>query len=82
MIGFNFTFPIVDASGMATAQFRRYLQDLELSAPIIGSGSPEGVVNARQYQLYINSAGGAGAVEYRKMLKSIGTDTTTGWILV
>ena len=40
------------------------------------------VVEARQYQLYINSAGTAGLIEYRKMLSQIGGDRTQGWILV
>ena len=38
--------------------------------------------NGRQFQLYINSAGTAGAIEYRKMLSQIGGDRTQGWILV
>jgi hypothetical protein len=62
--------------------FRTWTLDASLSIPIIGTGSPEGVVEARQYQLYINSAGTAGSIEYRKMLSQIGGDRTQGWILV
>jgi hypothetical protein len=50
--------------------------------PIIGSGSPEGVVEAQQYALYLDTAGSAGSIQYRKMLPDIGGDKTQGWIAV
>jgi len=74
--------PIVDNSGKMAQAFRTWTLDASLSIPIVGTGSPEGVVAARQFQLYINSAGTAGAIEYRKMLAEIGGDRTQGWILV
>jgi hypothetical protein len=74
--------PIVDDSGKMAQAFRTWTLDASLSIPIVGSGSPEGVVEARQYQLYINSAGLAGAIEYRKMLPEIGGDRSKGWLLV
>lgn len=79
---YNFSFPIVDKDGHATLQFRQWMTKVSLSSPIVGSGSPEGVVEAAQYQLYIDTAGGAGATEYRKMLPDIGGDVTQGWIQV
>jgi hypothetical protein len=74
--------PIIDESGKMAQAFRTWTLDASLSIPIIGSGSPEGVVEARQYQLYINSAGTAGLIEYRKMLSQIGGNRAQGWILV
>jgi hypothetical protein len=74
--------PIVDNTGKMSQAFRTWTLDASLSIPIIGTGSPEGVVEARQFQLYINSAGAAGAIEYRKMLSDIGGDRTQGWKLV
>jgi len=62
--------------------FRTWTISASLSIPIVGTGSPEGALEARQYQLYIDSAGAAGAIEYRKMLPDIGGDRTQGWILV
>ena len=73
---------IVEANGTMSQQFRTWTLDASLSIPIIGTGSPEGVVTARQYSLYINSAGAAGSIEYRKMLPDIGGDVTQGWKLV
>ena len=74
--------PIVDESGKMAQAFRTWTLDASLSIPIVGVGSPEGVVEARQYQLYINSAGTAGLIEYRKMLSQIGGNRAQGWILV
>jgi len=62
--------------------FRQFTQDASLSIPIVGSGSPEGVVEARQYSLYIDSTGTTGSIEYRKMLPDIGGNTKQGWIAV
>jgi hypothetical protein len=47
--------------------------------PIIGSGSPEGIVEAAQYTLFIDEAVPLTPVEYRKMLPEIGGDRTKGW---
>ena len=74
--------PIVEANGTMSQQFRTWTLDASLSIPLIGTGSPEGVVTARQYSLYIDSTGLAGSIEYRKMLPDIGGDVTQGWKLV
>lgn len=78
----NASQPIVDSSGKMSQAFRTWTLDASLSIPIVGTGSPEGVVEARQYQLYIDANGLAGSIEYRKMLSEIGGDRTQGWKLV
>ena len=74
--------PIVDENGTMAQAFRQFTQDASLSIPIVGSGSPEGVIEAAQYSLYLDSSGGASAIQYRKMQPEIGGDRTKGWILV
>ncbi len=74
--------PIVEANGTMSQAFRQYTQEASLSIPIVGTGSPEGVIEAVQYSLYLDSAGGAGAIQYRKMLPSIAGDRKQGWVLV
>jgi hypothetical protein len=64
-----------------TQEFRNWTLDASLSIPIVGTGSPEGAVDARQYSLYLDSAGAAGSVSYRKMLPDIGGNRLLGWIL-
>ena len=74
--------PIVEPDGTMAQPFRQFTQDASLSIPIVGSGSPEGVVQARQYSLYIDSTGSSGSIEYRKMQPDIGGDVTQGWVAV
>ena len=72
--------PIVDANGTMEQPFRQFTQEASLSIPIVGSGSPEGVVEARQFSLYLDDTGSAGSIQYRKMQPEIGGDRTRGWI--
>jgi hypothetical protein len=78
----NVAQPIVESDGTMAQPFRQFTQDASLSIPIVGSGSPEGVVEARQYSLYIDSTGSSGSIEYRKMQPDIGGDVTQGWVAV
>ena len=74
--------PIVDDNGTMAQPFRQFTQEAALSIPIVGTGSPEGVVEARQFSLYLDSNGGAGSIQYRKMQPEIGGDRSQGWIAV
>ena len=74
--------PIVQDDGTMSQAFRQFTQDASLSIPIVGTGSPEGVIEAAQYSLYLDSSGGASAIQYRKMQPQIGGDRTKGWVLV
>lgn len=74
--------PIVEDNGTMSQAFRQFTQEASLSIPIVGTGTPEGVIEAVQYSLYLDGSGSAGAIQYRKMLPSIGGDRTKGWILV
>lgn len=78
----NVAQPIVDAKGTMEQPFRQWTQEASLGIPIIGQGSPEGVVEARQYSLYIDTTGTTGSIEYRKMLPDIGGDVKQGWIAI
>ena len=74
--------PIVDENGTMAQAFRQFTQDASLSIPIVGAGSPEAVIEAAQYSLYLDSRGGASAIQYRKMQPEIGGDRTKGRVLV
>lgn len=82
MTKLNAAQPIIEDNGTMTQTFRTWTLDASLSIPIVGTGSPEGVVLARQYSLYIDASGAAGSIEYRKMLPDIAGDRTQGWKLV
>ena len=74
--------PIVEDNGTMEAPFREYMVVLANNLPIVSTGTPEGVISAPQFSLYIDSAGITGTIEYRKMLTDIGGDITQGWVLV
>ena len=49
---------------------------------IVGTGSPEGVIDAPQTANYMDDAGTAGNIKYIKRDADIAGDSTKGWILV
>jgi len=74
--------PIVFEDGTMQAPFRDQMNTIARYLPIIGTGSPEGVVEALQYALYLDSTGVTGSIEYRKMLPAIAGNTKMGWVAV
>lgn len=78
----NASVPLVSANGTPTQYFLLYLKNIERYMPLFGDGSPEGVVEAPLYSLYIDKSGGAGGIEYRKMAASVSNDRKQGWELV
>lgn len=76
------TRPITRENGSMEDAFRTFVNQVALLGIIPGTGSPEGVIDAGQTQLYMDDAGAAGSVLYIKRDTDIGGDTTQGWILV
>jgi len=74
--------PIIDATGNMGPVFRAWTQAVSRLEILSGTGSPEGVVNAPQKTLYMNTAGVAGAILYIKRDTNVAGDPTQGWILV
>jgi hypothetical protein len=66
---------IVDEQRKPTKFLESFLYDHEI---LIGTGSPEGVVEADPTRLYMDDAGSSGSVLY---IKQTGTGNT-GWIAV
>ena len=63
-------------------QFRIFLLQVQERTLLIGTGSPEGVVEAEQGQEYMDDAGVAGAIKYIKRDANVGGDKSLGWILI
>lgn len=74
--------PIAEKDGTMSDAFRTWTLGADLSNPIVGVGSPEGFVEARQFQLYIDTSGVSGSIEYRKMQTSIAGDIKMGWVAI
>jgi hypothetical protein len=74
--------PIVKDTGRMEDSFRLWTLIVSRLGIIIGTGSPEGVIDAGQTALYMDDAGAAGAVLYIKRDTDIAGDRTQGWILI
>ncbi len=75
----NSSHPIVEADLTASQLFRSWALIVSNNLPIVGSGSPEGSVEAPQYSLYIDESVPLTPVQYRKMLPDVGGDRSKGW---
>jgi len=74
--------PLVDSEGRASDEFQRYLDQVTNLDLIIGTGSPEGVIEATVGREYMDDAGLAGAVKFIKQSADIGGDRTLGWVAI
>ena len=74
--------PIVLEDFTMFQTFRNWARCVSDALPIVNTGSPEGVVEAAQYALYIDEAIPLTPVQYRKMLPDIGGDRTQGWAVI
>jgi len=72
---------IVDNAGRMSRPFQEWQALVTRLLPYTGTGSPEGVVPADQFQHYYDTAGAAGAVLYIKVQADIGGDKTQGWVV-
>ena len=73
---------IVKKDGTMHDAFRSFTNQVALLGIIIGTGSPEGVIEALQGQEYMDDAGTASAIKYIKRDADIGGDKSQGWILI
>jgi len=73
---------VVDDQFRPTLPLRRLSADVNAMTIIIGTGSPEGVVEARISRLYMDDTGVAGAIFYIKQVNDIAGNRKNGWILV
>ncbi len=74
---------LVDEEGrVSRGRAQEMMRQLVQLSIMTGSGSPEGVVDAKITTLYMNTAGTAGSILYIKKLADISGDRTQGWILI
>ena len=71
--------PIIEDDGTISQIMRTWAKRVSNELRIVGTGSPEGVVEASQYTEYVDEAVPAVPVRYLKMLPEIGGDRTQGW---
>lgn len=74
--------PIVDGNGSQSVQMRSWTKIITDQSLIIGTGIPEGNVEAVQGSSYMDDAGVAGMIKYIKRDDNVLGDKKKGWILV
>jgi len=75
--------PIVNEEDRTpTDQFRIFMLQSYLGSMLIGTGTPEGFVEAQQGRLYMDEIGPVGAILYIKQSADILGDRTKGWVLI
>lgn len=73
--------PLLKENGSPDVQFNSWLKIITDRDLIVGTGSPESVVEANQGTTYMDDAGTASAILYIKRDADIAGDKTQGWIL-
>ena len=74
--------PVVDEKGSMLQRMRSFVNAVARLSILEGTGSPEGVVEARATRLYMDTSGTASNIMYVKQVSSISGDKKAGWILV
>ena len=74
--------PIVDGEGVMDDVYQRWVTQITALDLIIGTGSPEGVIEATVGRAYMDNTGATGSLLYMKRDADIGGDRTQGWIAV
>jgi hypothetical protein len=74
--------PLVNNGGFQSEQCRFFLKVMADRSLIIGSGGPEGVIEALQGTTYMDEDGALGNVLYIKQKDNIAGDKSTGWVLI
>lgn len=73
---------ITDDDGLPEQTFREWVLRVANNMVIVGTGTPEGVIEAAQYTLYVDEAVPLTPVTYRKMLPEVTGDRSKGWATV
>lgn len=73
---------IVDDNGVMTDVFQSWVSEVTRLDLIVGTGSPEGVIEATVGRQYMDDAGATGSLLYMKKLADIGGDRSQGWVAV
>lgn len=73
---------VVDSNGRPTQDLNFFSEAVAKLPVLAGVGSPEGVVEATQTRLYMDTSGSSGSILYIKREADIGGDKAQGWILV
>lgn len=82
IIPLNSDTQILESSGEMTQEFHNWISAVSREGLLIGTGTPEGVIEAVVGREYLDDTGTAGAVKFIKQLPDIAGDKTMGWVAI
>lgn len=74
--------PFLDESGNLAAEARAWTQIITSRTLIIGTGSPNGIIEAVQGAEYMDDTGTTGNIKYIKRDSDVSGDKSLGWYLI
>ena len=74
--------PMIKEGGSPSVQMNTWLKIISDRSLIVGTGTPEGVIEAGQGAEYMDDSGATGAIKYIKRDADIAGDKTLGWVLI
>lgn len=74
--------PVVDSNGLMNDAFQIWVSRMTSLDLLVGTGSPEGAIEAIVGREYLDQTGAAGAVKFIKQLADIGGDKSQGWVAI
>ncbi len=79
----NPSWPVIDTkTGIPNDRFRLFISDVLNRGLYIGTGSPEGLLEAVQGEEYMDETVGATTVKYIKQSPDIAGDRKKGWVAI
>lgn len=82
IIPLNIDVQILDENGAMTEEFHNWVSSVYRRGLLVGTGSPEGNIEAEVGREYLDDTGSAGAVKFIKQLPDIAGDRTQGWVAI
>jgi len=73
--------PLLEPDGTMTKETRTFMNAVARLFPLTGTGSPEGIQEARATRFYIDLAGTTGSILWVKQVDILAGDNKSGWIL-
>jgi hypothetical protein len=73
---------IMNENGSMTEEFHNWVSSVYRRGLLVGSGSPEGNIEAEVGREYLDETGSTGAVKFIKQLPDIGGDRKQGWVAI
>jgi hypothetical protein len=76
----NISRAVVDKDGRPLQVLQQFSESVAILPVLLGTGTPEGVIEAQQGRLYLDTTGAANARLYIKNANDIAGNRKNGWV--